>query len=152
MASFNVSGEPKLFLSRSSTHLTILTVHNSSPLISYTAAWLDTPVGDASAANYTGGGFHTTSSSGATAAFTFNGTGVWFYGARRPGYGSYSLIVDGDTVSSGNAGADNPVFDSFLAGSSNLGMGEHTAVFTNTGGGAVDLDSLVFETHIGAEG
>lgn len=127
------------------------TVHNSSPLISYTVAWLDTPVGDTYAANYTGGGFHTTNISGATATFKFNGTGVWCYGALRPGYGSYSLSVDGDTVFNGSAAAPNAVFDQFLGGSSQLGMGEHTAVLTNTGGGYVDLDSLVFETHIGAD-
>ncbi|EKM54232.1 uncharacterized protein PHACADRAFT_210048 [Phanerochaete carnosa HHB-10118-sp] len=133
MASFNVS------------------VPNSSPLIYYTAAWLDTPVGDAYAANYTGRDFHATSISGATATFKFNGTGVWFYGALRPGYGNYSLSVDGNTVFNGSAAASSAVFDQFLGGSSQLGMGEHTAVLTNTGGGCVDLDSLVFETHVGAE-
>ncbi|KIP10935.1 hypothetical protein PHLGIDRAFT_186302 [Phlebiopsis gigantea 11061_1 CR5-6] len=127
-----------------------VSVHNSSPLISYTAAWLDTPAGDAFAVNYTDSGFHTTSDPGATAIFTFNGTGVWLYGAHRPGYGSYTLSVDGSTVFNGSAASSNPVFDQVLGGSANLSMGEHTAVLTNIGGGAVDLDSLVFETQIGA--
>lgn len=102
--------------------------------------------------NYTEAGFHTTSISGSTATFKFNGTGVWFYGAHRPSYGNYSLTVDGSTVFNGSAAASNPVFDQFLGGSSHLDMGEHTAVFTNTGGGFVDLDSLIFETQVGDEG
>lgn len=83
--------------------------------------------------------------------FTFNGTGVWLYGAHRPGYGSYSLSVDGNTVVNGSAASSNPLFDQVLGGSANLGMGEHTAVLTSTGGGPVDFDSLVFETQIGAD-
>lgn len=128
-----------------------VSVHNSSPLISYTAAWLDTPVGDPYSANYTASGFHATNISGATATLRFNGTGVWFYGARRPGYGSYSLNLDGNTIFTGNASSSNPIFDQLLAGSSELSMGEHTAVFMNTGGGTVDLDSVVFETRLGTE-
>ena len=129
--------------------MTSLTVHNSSPLISYTAAWLDTPAGDAFTANYTNSGFHTTNSSGASVTFTFNGTGVWFYGAHRPGYGGYSLSVAGTAVGSGSAASSSPVFDQVLGGSTNLTMGEHTAVLTSTGGGAIDLDSLIFQTQIG---
>ena len=119
-------------------------------VISYTAAWLDTPAGDAFTANYTDSGFHTTSVSGETATFKFNGTGVWFYGAHRPGYGSYTLSVDGSTVFNCSAASSNPVFDQVLGGSANLSSGEHTAVFTNIGGGGIDLDSLIFETQVGA--
>ena len=83
--------------------------------------------------------------------FKFNGTGVWFYGAHRPGYGGYSLSVDGNTVGSGSAASSNPLFDQVLGGSANLSVGEHTAILTNTGGGAIDLDSLIFQTQIGYE-
>lgn len=129
---------------------TAFTVHNSSPLISYTAAWLDTPAGDAFTANYTDSGFHTTNVSGSTVTFQFNGTGVWFFGAHRPGYGGYSLTVDGNTVGGGSAASSNPVFDQAMGGSANMSLGEHTAVLTSTGGGPIDFDSLIFETQIGA--
>lgn len=126
-------------------------VHNSSPLISYTSAWVDTPIGDIYAANYSGAAFHTTNSSGASVMFKFNGTGVWLYGAHRPGYGNYSVFVDGAQVFNGSAASPNPVFDQFLGGSANLTMGEHTAVLTNTGGGSVDVESLIFEAKIGGD-
>ena len=126
-------------------------VHNSSPLISYTTTWMDTPVNDVYAANYSGAAFHTTYSPGASATFKFSGTGVWFYGARRPDYGSYSISVDGFSVTDDSAASTNPIFDQFLGGSANLEMGEHTAVLTNTGGGPIDMESLTFETHIGTD-
>ena len=126
-------------------------VHNSSPLISYTTGWMDTPVGDSYAANYSGGSFHATNTSGDAVTFKFNGTGVWFYGAHRPGYGDYSVAIDGNSVFSGSAASSNPIFDQFLGGAANLSMGEHTAVLTSTGGGSIDLDSLIFEAQTGVD-
>lgn len=84
--------------------------------------------------------------------FKFNGTGVWFYGAKRPGYGKYSLSVDGHSVVNGSASSSNAIFDQALGGHANMSMGEHTAVFRNEGDGYVDFDSLIFETQIGDKG
>ena len=80
------------------------------------------------------------------------GTGIWFYGANRPGYGSYSVSIDGQSIS-GNAQSQNASFRQLLAGRSGLTNGPHTAVLTNTGSGSpIDLDAIVFETQVGSVG
>jgi hypothetical protein len=80
------------------------------------------------------------------------GTGFWVFGAKKPGYGTYNISVDGQSVS-GNAQSQNASFQQLLGGRSDLVNGPHTAVFTNTGlGSAVDLDSIIFETQIGSAG
>ncbi|TFK54509.1 hypothetical protein OE88DRAFT_1733160 [Heliocybe sulcata] len=137
MASFNVSLE------------------DSSPLISYApvGAWTDSPENDPLVQSYSASSFHTTSVPSATATITFNGTGIWVFGAQRPDYGSYTLAIDGQTTSNGDANAQTPTFRQALAGASNLPMGTHTAVVTNTGSGTgLDIDNIIFETEIGSSG
>lgn len=136
MASFNVSAE------------------DCTPLITYgpVGAWTDTPDGDAATQSYSAQSWHTTSTQGATATITFNGTGIWLYGAMRPNYGEYTVAIDGQATS-GNANSDNPLFQQLLGGQSGLPMGSHTAILTNTGSGSfVDIDSIIFQTQIGSSG
>lgn len=131
--------------------LTHLAVDDSSPLLSYSpaGAWIDTPDNDPVVSQYQGHSLHVSSNKDATATLKFNGTGVWFYGGRRQNYGGYSLTVDGKVLSSGTSAASNSTAQQVLVGASSLGMGEHTAVLTNTGTGAVDVDSVLFETQVG---
>ena len=126
-------------------------VDDSSPLISYTGGWADTPLEDSLAQSYLAHSLHTSSAPGATATFTFNGTGIWLYGGRRPNYGAFKLAVDGRTVMEGKASASNNAVGQLLGGATSLGMGQHTAVLTVSGTGPVDLDNLIFETHIGSQ-
>ncbi|KAI9442182.1 hypothetical protein H4582DRAFT_1809269 [Lactarius indigo] len=123
---------------------------DSSPLISYSPAgvWVDSPVNDQNAQLYSQKTWHTASSQGASATIQFNGTGVWFFGAKRPGYGTYNISVDGQSVS-GDAQSQTASFQQLLGGQSSLTNGPHTAVFTNTDS-TVDLDSVIFETQIGS--
>lgn len=78
---------------------------------------------------------------------------MWLFGGRNATYGPYSLTVDGRTVADSNAGSQQSQFQTLLGGVSDLELGPHTVVLTNTGGDSgVDLDFLVFETRIGAAG
>lgn len=114
--------------------------------------------------------WHTASYPGASATIKFNGylapfpvpfrallncalgTGIWVFGAKRPGYGTYNISIDGQSVS-GNAQSQDSSFQQLLGGQSGLENGPHTAVFTNTGwGSGIDLDSIIFETQIGSAG
>ena len=77
------------------------------------------------------------------------GTGIWFFGAKRPDYGTYNISIDGQSVP-GNAQSQNASFQQLLGGQSGLANGPHIAVLTNTGlGTTIDLDSIVFDTQIG---
>lgn len=125
---------------------------DTSPLISYSpaGAWTDSPNNDTNAPLYSQRSWHLSSVQGASATIQFNGTGIWFYGAKRPGYGSYSVSVDGQSVS-GDARSQEASFRQLLGGRSGLTNGPHSAVLTNTGSGSpVDLDAIVFETQVGS--
>ncbi|KAH9978592.1 hypothetical protein BGW80DRAFT_1529972 [Lactifluus volemus] len=95
--------------------------------------------------------WHTTSIPSASATIQFNGmsrTGIWFFGAKRPEYGTFNISIDGLSVS-GNAQSQHASFQQLLGGRSGLIDGPHTAVITNTGS-AIDLDSIVFDTQVGS--
>lgn len=44
-----------------------------------------------------GGTFTLTTTYGASATLTFNGTGIWIYGAKRENHGPYNTTLDGKT-------------------------------------------------------
>lgn len=131
-----------------------VSLDDSSPLISYSPpnVWLDTPANDTLTKFYSAGSLHTTAVDGAAAHFSFNGTGVWLYGGLRPDYGFYTFLVDGVQVLQGDARAADPELGHILAGISGLPMGEHTVQLKNAGNGPIDLDTMVFETTVGASG
>ncbi|KAI8993867.1 hypothetical protein BD414DRAFT_266001 [Trametes punicea] len=123
-----------------------VTIDDSSSLIVYDppAAWSHASGSDAQA--YVNSTYHSTAVSGASAKFTFNGTGVWFYGAKKPDYGSFVLVVDNDVSAFSNATATKPAFGQLLGGMSELQMGEHVVSIMSGGTGPFDLDAIVYET------
>jgi len=80
------------------------------------------------------------------------GTGVSIFGGQRPNYGTYSVSVDGQTVSSGSVQSNDQATQQLLGSVSGLPYGSHTAVLTNTGGNPVDIDRIDFQTQIGQSG
>ncbi|KAI0630101.1 hypothetical protein C8Q77DRAFT_240827 [Trametes polyzona] len=133
--------------SASMAAFTNVTIDDSSSLILYdpSDSWTSPSGSDAGA--YANSTAHTSSVSGATAKFTFTGTGVWLYGAKKPGYGSYILVVDNEVVSYSNAGASDASFRQLLGGVANLGVGEHVVTIMNGGSGPIDLDTIVYEAQ-----
>ncbi|KAF8160756.1 hypothetical protein B0H34DRAFT_697962 [Crassisporium funariophilum] len=131
-----------------------VTVEDSSPMISYSPAgsWIDTPADDTLAASYSGGTFHTTAAQGATATIAFNGTGLSIFGGHRSNYGTYSIAVDGQTITSGSAESADSSVQQLLGTVSGLPDGPHTAVLTNTGGNPIDIDWIDFENRVGDPG
>ncbi|KAI0051870.1 hypothetical protein FA95DRAFT_1554110 [Auriscalpium vulgare] len=131
-----------------------VTADDSSPLITYTpiGAWKDTAAGDPSVPAYSAQSYHSSSAQGASATLSFNGTGIWLFGAKKPNYGTFTISVDGESVQ-GSAQSTQAAFQQMLGGKSGLPNGSHTVTLTNTGSGAsIDLDSVIFETQIGATG
>jgi len=131
-----------------------VTVEDSSPLIVYapTGAWIDTPANDPLASSYSGDSYHIAATQSATATITFSGTGLSIYGGHRSNYGTYSISVDGQTVTSGSAQASDASARQLLGAAFGLPYGSHTAVLTNTGGGSIDIDSVDFEAQVGQPG
>ncbi|KAI9450352.1 hypothetical protein F5148DRAFT_598110 [Russula earlei] len=132
-----------------------VSVDDASPLISYSpaGAWTDHSNTDSIYAPfYSQRSWHTSSFPGASATIQFNGTGIWFYGANRPGYGSFNISIDGQSVP-GDAHSSRVLFRRLLGGRSGLTNGPHTVVLTNTGQDSyVDLDTVLFETQVGSAG
>jgi len=128
-----------------------LTVDDSSPLITYApaGAWTDSPPNDPSLSLYLDDSYHTTTQPGATATIVFNGTGISFFGGKRPEYGSYSLSIDGSFVN-GTASYPSPVVNQLLGSVSGLTNELHTAILTSEDVG-LDLDWIQLQTHMGQQ-
>jgi hypothetical protein len=84
---------------------------------------------------------------GATASFTFNGTGVYLYGAMRPNHDQYSVTIDGHSVSLANGSASPDSFQQLLYGNGSLPYGLHQVILANdfvqVPSAFVDLDYVV---------
>ncbi|KAJ6625888.1 hypothetical protein B0H10DRAFT_1782336, partial [Mycena sp. CBHHK59/15] len=128
-------------------------VEDSSPLISYgpSGAWIDAPSNATNGLAYSGNSFHQTTAPGATATINFNGTGISFYGGRRPDYGVYTITVDGQTIVSTSATGPGVAAQQLLGSATGLANGPHTAVLTNTGVG-MDIDWIDMQTQVGSAG
>ena len=104
------------------------------------------------------GTFTLTTVYGATATLTFNGTGVWIYGAKRGNHGPYNTTLDG-SVSTDDGFFDGDLFQQVLFSAMELdGTTPHTVSITNsptdTEGPYLDIDSvrtfmIWFECRVG---
>ncbi|PIL29722.1 hypothetical protein GSI_08160 [Ganoderma sinense ZZ0214-1] len=83
--------------------------------------------------------------SGATCQFSFNGTGFSVLGTRKPNYGQYLILLDGEVQQFSNATAQQTEFGQVLGTASGLKDGLHSVVFMVAGGGPVDIDAIVYE-------
>ena len=80
------------------------------------------------------------------------GTGFVITGGRRPGYGPFSVMLDGQQLFSGNLTPESSPINNTLASSTGLSNKQHTVVLTNTGGEPIDIDTITFEPQIGSTG
>ncbi|KAG8778282.1 hypothetical protein FRC12_025058 [Ceratobasidium sp. 428] len=72
------------------------TIEDISPLISYQGQWSEilSPALDSSLSSYQNSSFHSTQDGTAQAIWTFRGSALYIYGARRAGHGHYSVKLD----------------------------------------------------------
>ena len=80
------------------------------------------------------------------------GTGLSIFGGHRSNYGTYSISVDGQTISGGSSQSDDPSSRQLLGSASGLPYGNHTAVLTSTSGGPIDIDWVDFNARAGPPG
>ena len=80
------------------------------------------------------------------------GTGLSIFGGHRSNYGTYSISVDGQTISSGSSQSNDSSSRQLLGSASGLPYGNHTAVLTSTSGGPIDIDWVDFNARVGPQG
>ncbi|EAU91458.2 hypothetical protein CC1G_01947 [Coprinopsis cinerea okayama7 len=103
--------------------------------------------------SYSGQNYHRTSVRGASAVIDFRGTGITLFGGRRPGYGRYTVTVDGQTIiANGNADSAQDSTNQVLATVSGLALGNHRAVLTNLDESPIDIDSVTVVDQLGSPG
>jgi hypothetical protein len=73
---------------------------------------------------------HVAQAQGASAMITFNGTGIWFYGAQKLGYGIFTIEIDGRQIQRASSSSSFSKPDFLMGGTGGLSMGMHTAVLT----------------------
>lgn len=78
-------------------------------------------------------------------SFTFNGTGVGIYGAKRTNHGLYQVKLDNTLYPQDNGTMTNPeLFKVPLFNVSNLAQGLHTVIVTNQEDRALDIDFVCY--------
>jgi hypothetical protein len=78
---------------------------------------------------------------------TFNGTGIYLYGAKRFNHGAYTVTIGQNPAVTLNGSASPDLFEQLLYGNGSLPYGQHTVTLSNAGApGYVDLDSVVITT------
>lgn len=87
-----------------------------------------------------------TTTFGASASLSFNGTGVWIYGAKRSNHGPYNVTLDGTTYFD-NGYYDGQVFQQILFSAVGLdGTTPHLVTIANSRVDAIrpylDIDSV----------
>jgi hypothetical protein len=146
--------------------MTVL-VDDSSPVISYHGPWTDSR-DDPNYVRYLNQTFHATQGTvracsifivayhplmlsmlQASASFSFNGTGVYLYGAQIDNHGTYTVEIDGKVVANNN-GYGNEIYQALLYSKLDLPYALHTVVLTNTGAPSwLDLDFVTITTGDG---
>ncbi|KAH9484935.1 hypothetical protein JR316_0001839 [Psilocybe cubensis] len=122
---------------------------DTSPPLVYSNGWQGgSSANDPLLDKYAQATYTFTKTPGATLNFRFNGTFVGIYGAKRPGYGAYSVKVDDHVFPTLNANSDVPLFNQTLFNTT-LHDGLHNVTLTNLGNTTFDIDYLYFEGNSG---
>ncbi|KAJ3857642.1 hypothetical protein EV368DRAFT_29846 [Lentinula lateritia] len=133
--------------------LLISTIEDYSPVIIYSPDWKQgSSQSDNLASSYTSSSFFATSTSGGTASFTFNGTGIELFGSKRGNHGLYQVSIDGTTFPAASGEATDPgIFQTSLFSKTDLEQALHSVVLENQGsaGQFVDLDFITWHGNIG---
>ncbi|KAJ7616306.1 hypothetical protein DFH06DRAFT_109505 [Mycena polygramma] len=131
------------------------TIDDVSPLIQYSGTtWQPGDLTDDDLGpNYLGGTFSLCSANGDSASFSFNGTQVWIFGAKRSNHGFYSVSVDGNTTEYDGFSKNDKYTALFDSGSLNSGL--HTVELTNIQNDTdkiyLDIDSITWTTDSTAQ-
>ncbi|KAF8971160.1 hypothetical protein BDZ97DRAFT_1753486 [Flammula alnicola] len=132
------------------------TIEDTSPVIIYSGNgggdWTaGTSRQDPFADQYSQSSFMVTQVDRADVSFTFYGTGVQLYGAKRPNHGPYQISIDSFVYPQVNGSdPDDPgTFQTALFSTVALNNGYHTVRMTNLGTAFLDIDFITWQTPVG---
>ncbi|KAI6017971.1 hypothetical protein BKA83DRAFT_4316342 [Pisolithus microcarpus] len=127
-------------------------VDDKSPLISYDSTWIPGTSVDQYADQYYLGTFTINDVPNGTAWFSFNGTGVWVYGAKRGNHYTYDVQLDGNTYGPYDGYYPTQEFLQVLFNTTGLTQGMHNLTLTNTATNSsyVDIDLIVWQSEVGS--
>ncbi|KAI5988701.1 hypothetical protein EDD15DRAFT_2371026 [Pisolithus albus] len=128
-------------------------IDDKSPLILYDSTWLPGNSWDDNLADqYYLGTFTTNNVTNGAASFSFNGTGVWIYGAKRGNHNTYTVQLDDNTYGPYTGYSAAAEFMQVLFNYTTLSQGMHNLTLTNTGTNAeyVDIDLIVWHSEVGS--
>ncbi|KIK21507.1 hypothetical protein PISMIDRAFT_12265 [Pisolithus microcarpus 441] len=127
-------------------------VDDKSPLISYDSTWIPGTSVDQYADQYYLGTFTINDVPNGTAWFSFNGTGVWVYGAKRGNHYTYDVQLDGNTYGPYDGYYPTQEFLQVLFNTTGLTQGMHNLTLTNTATNSsyVDIDLVVWQSEVGS--
>ncbi|KAI6099322.1 hypothetical protein EDD16DRAFT_1697453 [Pisolithus croceorrhizus] len=129
-------------------------IDDKSPLIRYDSTWLPgASWDDYDADQYYLGTFTTNNITNGLVLFSFNGTGVWIYGAKRPNRANYYYVqLDDATFGPYNGVPTSQAFMQPIFNDSGFAQKMHTLTLTNQGTGSttyVDIDFIVWQSEVG---
>ncbi|KIN98081.1 hypothetical protein M404DRAFT_16672 [Pisolithus tinctorius Marx 270] len=103
-------------------------------------------------ARYYLGTFTTNNVTNGAVSFSFNGTGVWIYGAKRSNHNTYTVQLDSATYGPYDGYYPTQEFLQVLFNQTGLTQGMHNLTLTNTGtnGTYVDIDLIVWQSEVGS--
>ncbi|EDR11964.1 uncharacterized protein LACBIDRAFT_313970 [Laccaria bicolor S238N-H82] len=123
-------------------------IEDTSPFLIYSTNWSSGTSADSSADKYSQSSFTLTQSANTTMSFTFFGTSVGIYGAKRGNHGPYQVQVDNQQFPAGNGVASPDAFNQTLF-STSLQKGVHTVTLTNGANTYLDVDYISWQTSVG---
>ncbi|TDL27778.1 hypothetical protein BD410DRAFT_713180 [Rickenella mellea] len=131
-----------------------VTIDDVNPLISYgpPGVWQEVGIGgDDLSVHYFDQTRMGSPALGATASFSFYGSAIWLFGAKRSDHGIYNVTLDGMTSSLNGTG--NEVYQAVIFNATGLTLGNHSITLTNAQVNDtfpwVDLDYIIWQTEIG---
>ncbi|KDR74999.1 hypothetical protein GALMADRAFT_1332029 [Galerina marginata CBS 339.88] len=125
-------------------------VEATSPMLVYSANWQAGNSADTAADEYTLSSFAVTQAKGATMAFSFYGTSVTIFGARRDNHGGYQVQIDSNPSSPFSGQSNTAEFNQVMFTSS-VPLGVHNVTVTNGDNKFFDIDYLTFQTNVGKD-
>ncbi|KAF5328853.1 hypothetical protein D9619_011705 [Psilocybe cf. subviscida] len=129
------------------------TIEDSAPVLIYSGTgggdWTaGTSRADTSIDEYSQSNYMVTNVANANVSFSFYGTGVQIYGAKRERHGQFLINIDGLTYPPQNGASVTPTFQTALFSTVALNEGYHTVTMTNLGS-QLDIDFLTWQTPVG---